>query len=95
MMSNTNIEKYYWYCEKIAREFVGYYFGIEYINDSFWVGDRVGELLSISDFFFEMHDVVEFVKNKIDPDSLIDWYYQWTDSNNDKKINSTNWKYKK
>jgi hypothetical protein len=79
-----------------TKKWVNHYFGeydYEYGNDYYWIGENVGEILSIGDFFFNLDNMIDAVNHDINIDDLIDWYWQWIDTKKTGKINLKSWKY--
>lgn len=83
-------------CNWIAREFSMKYFGeIEFGMEDNWVAGDVGGVIMISDYFFDMENMVRALADKVSKKSLFEWYDQWTDPNNKIKINLKYWAMRK
>lgn len=71
-------------CQTVAKEFVCKYFVDElkgsepevtiYDIDFEWVCGRVGEVLIVQDYFFNLSDIIFALRKKVSPDVLFEWY---------------------
>ena len=82
--------------DTLAECFVKKYFGKEYLDDYFWVGtkDQDREVLAISDYFYNLEDLIGFVRYKYTVDEMFE-YYDYRLENDMKgktSINIKNWK---
>jgi hypothetical protein len=69
-----SLKNYFQACEQIRKDFVEKY--IEY-DDSCWIGNQVGGLLSFSDQFIDMSNMVKVIELNMTQDEFFDWYH-WT-----------------
>ena len=78
-------------CEAYAQRLLaqlGYYNRV----DAYWVGDDVGGVLAIGDsYFLNLDEIVLLVDNAIGYDEFSEWYNQWVDMDNERKINLRSW----
>jgi hypothetical protein len=51
------------FCEKQEMEFIG------------WVGNEVGGIVTVSDFYFNFSDIVLDINTEQPKNAIIDWYY--------------------
>ena len=60
--------------------------------DVYWVGNEVGGLLDIQGTYsLHLPEIVTIVDKLMLFDDFIDWWYQWTEENNDHPINLNSW----
>jgi hypothetical protein len=73
-MKNINIElnDYLNSVDMLADYFANRYFGKD--NDLWWVGDDIGGVAVIADYFFNMSDIVEFIKYKYSRKQMFEYY---------------------
>lgn len=57
--------------------FIDKYFTGE--TDTFWVANEIGGVLSVTDYFFSLDDIVQAIKLGPTRDQLLDWYYYHID----------------
>jgi hypothetical protein len=74
--------EYYIACDKVKDAFVEKY--LEY-DDSFWIGDERGGILSFSDQFLDMNHLVQVLELNMTDDELFDWYYWQIDFAHEQK----------
>lgn len=60
---------------EIVKAFVGKYFpDYSYKEDVYWVGNVIGEVFCIADYFFDLNQVIVALKENATPDQLFDYY---------------------
>lgn len=86
-MNKKTLKQYYKACDNLAQDFVNKYFqGEEY----FWVSDRVGEVLSVSDYFFNIDNIVSAMEIRPTFERLDEAYWYLVE-NKKPKINFENY----
>ena len=76
---------------KFTDYFIKRYFGKDV--DMFWVGDLIGGVLFVSDYFFDLNKMIDYVKYNYSFDEMSEYYYYSTDCKPGKVIvNIKNWK---
>lgn len=65
------IAKYEDACNGVALLFADTYFDT---YDMDWIGDDVGGVLGINDYFFNMEDMLTFLKENATKDEVFDYY---------------------
>ncbi|MAF42617.1 MAG: hypothetical protein CMI54_00420 [Parcubacteria group bacterium] len=76
------IKAYYAACEAIKNKFLEKYF--KDYDDDFWVGDEIGDVLSVTDMFFNIDTMITLLKNNLSYDEMDDWYW-WDLANHEKE----------
>ena len=66
-------------CEELAYDFLEelyshYVDGEQYHDDSFWVGEEIGGVLSWGDYFVDMGNIVDYFRYNYTPDKFFEWY---------------------
>lgn len=81
-----------WFAEK--------YFGQD--NESWWIADEIGSVLFVNDYFFNLSDIVDFVRYEYSRKMMFAYYDYRLEFQSDKKyknddylINIKNYKYVK
>ena len=74
---------------KFTDYFIKRYFGKDV--DMFWVGDEVGDVLYVNDYFFDLNKMIDYVKYDYSFDELYDHYHYFTEFEGS-PINIKNWK---
>ena len=79
--------------DDLAEFFVEKYFGKEYLTDWYWIGtqDEDREVLAVGDYFFNLDDIVSFIRYKYTENELFK-YYDYALEEKKPKINIKNWK---
>lgn len=72
MIKNIYIEDYEKSCDELAKEFVRKYFGKD--TEYYWIGDEVGGVLSVADYFFNMSHMVDFIRYKYTKNMMFEYY---------------------
>jgi len=67
----------------LAEEFVKKYWGEECIIDMYWIGDEIGGVLSIGDYYFNVDRMKEALELNATWKQLNDYY--WLEVETDKK----------
>ena len=82
----------------LVEYFVDRYFG-KRENEFFWIAEEVGGVLAVNDYFFNLDDIVEFIKYHYSKDMMfkyyqynLDYHMQKTHKKNDYLINIKNYK---
>ncbi len=87
------IKQYEQACNKIAQYFIKRYFGKD--TENWWIADEIGSVLHINGYFFDMKDIVDFIKYKYTRNQMFE-YYNYDLKNREKAETSINIKnYKK
>lgn len=75
-MKTPKCVKDYWKaCDKIAEAFVEKYFPDGPGFDApFWIGDQIGEVLAVNDYFFDLNVMVDALKFNTSEEELFGWY---------------------
>jgi len=80
----NNLKKYYRACEKLKDDFVFTYFLT--LEDTYWIGDEIGDeiggVLSVGDFFIDMQTISQVMKFEMNNDEFHDWYWWRLDFKN-------------
>jgi hypothetical protein len=76
----------------LARYFARRYFGKD--TEEWWVADEIGGVYYINDRFFNVQDMVDFIKYKYSADKMFEYYDYALDLAMEGKtpINIKNWK---
>lgn len=82
------IHQYFTICEAIVDEFVKTYLGRSV--DVHNIGDEKDGVWNINDYFFSLSDMVDALELEVSEKDLFDWYYQWIDVNEKRKMNLKN-----
>ena len=82
--------------EKSIEEFTDY-FAMRYFDVAIyhWMGDEIGGCVEINDFFFNLTNMVDYVKYDYSFDEMYKYYYYAMECSqqNETPINIKNWKY--
>lgn len=57
----------------LATYFAKRYFGKD-ATDVYWVGDIVGGVLAVNDYFFSLSDMIEFIRHDYGVERMFDYY---------------------
>ena len=94
MKNNTKLKEW----EKATNELVDYfrkkYFGNN-ASDFYWIADQIGGVYTINDYFFNLSDIVDFIRYKYNEKEMFFYYdYSLDKSMKGQKgtINIQNWK---
>lgn len=61
-------------------------------DDAYWVSDEIGSTFAYGDnYFLTMEEIVLLVDNCIGYDEFAEWYNQWTEFDNENRINLRSW----
>jgi len=61
-------------------------------DDAYWVLDEIGDVFAYRDnYFLTMEEIVLLVDNCIGYDEFNEWYNQWTEFDNENRINLRSW----
>jgi len=60
--------------DKLAGYFVTHYFGRNAVLDMWWVADEVGGVLFINDYFFNVQDMVDYIRHKYTRKMMFEYY---------------------
>jgi len=83
--------------ENLAQYFIARYFGsaneVGNTSDNYWVADAIGGVLYINDYFFNLSDIVDFIKYDYSKDKMFEYYEYTTDCmvGGDIKVNIKNY----
>lgn len=55
----------------LADYFVDKYFGKMKYN---WVGNEIGGVMSVADYYFDLSDIVEFIRHHYSKDKMFEFY---------------------
>ena len=69
---NTKLLKWEEVSDELAFYFVERYFGVDV--DFYWIADEVGGTISVADYFFNMNDIVEFIRYKYSRKQMFEYY---------------------
>jgi len=75
--------------ENICNEYIAQFCKKQLFDyeDASWVGDVVGGIVQVSDFYFNFSDIVWDVNSNQDPNVIIDWYNDSIENLKEKSIN--------
>jgi len=68
------LERYNKACIDLTNKFVEKYYDGDFSN-VYWIGDKVGEVLSVNDDFYNMYHIVDAFLYELKPNELHKWYY--------------------
>lgn len=76
MTTDRIIEKYETYTNKLVEKFIIKYFEVDEALDVevYWIGEDVGSVCMINDYFFDMCDIRFCLKNNVEVNKLFEWY---------------------
>ena len=91
--NNIILEKWNVQTNKLKDYFVDKYFGIIENPDCYWVADEIGGVLYINDYFFNLSDIVDYIKYRYSKDKMFKNYEYRLKclQNNEIPINIKNW----
>ena len=79
----TTLEHFQAEINIFAKYFEKRYFD-ENLEDSYWVADVVGDTFAIADYFFSLHDMLEFVRHDYSEEDMFKYYQYALDTYEDK-----------
>jgi len=95
MKKENNIQLCFWYdtTEELTNYFIGKYFGKPQDVEHWWVADEIGGVLYINDYFFNLSDIVDYIKYRYTKNKMFANYdYQMKlRLKNEIPINIKNW----
>ena len=65
----------------LATAFIEKYYP-DYIDDWYWIGDEIGDILIISDVFLNVDHMVDALRYDATLDQWHDWYWSYEDAEN-------------
>lgn len=74
-------------CMYVLQCFIAKYFELEVDRENanyFWVGDKIGDVLNIGDYWFDMENMVEALRLNVPVGTFFAWYEQWMESEHKK-----------
>jgi len=93
-MNKQKLKEYDLIVDNLVKEFVEKYFDKDYIfdKDYYWVGqDEDREVLAVSDYFFNIEDIISFIRYEYTEKEIFD-YYEYRLDEKKSPINIKNWK---
>jgi len=82
--------------DELAKFFVKKYFGNDCLENYYWVGsqDEDKEVLAINDYFFNLTDIVSYLRYDYTEDEVLEYYDYALDriTKDEVCINIKNWK---
>ena len=86
------LDNYFKSCEEVKKTFIKKYFK-ETPTGCYWIADRIGEVLMLNDYFFDMQIMVDALLFNVSEKKFFEWYeYQLKESmENRSPINLVNW----
>lgn len=72
------------YTQRLTEFFVSYYFGDA---DWYWIGDEIGGTIEVNDYYFDINDIVDFLRYNYSKKKMFD-YMDELSKNNFAKIYS-------
>ncbi len=69
--------------ELLATYFINRYFGND--TEHYWVCDEIGSVLVVNDYFFNVGDMVEFIRGNYSKDKMFEYYDYSLRCHEDKK----------
>ena len=58
--------------KELGDFFVTHYFGRD--ADSHWIADEIGGVLYVNDYFFNLRDIVEFMRYRYSKNKMFEYY---------------------
>jgi len=99
-MKNRFLELLEIHIQDFTEYFIIKYFGKLEDIDYWWVADEVGGVLSVNDYFFNLRDMIDFVRHNYSKkmmfeyyDYALDYYMKKNHKKTDYLININNYKY--
>lgn len=81
-----SVLKQYWLaCDVLAQNFATKYFGKAGNIDQWWVASDVGGIYFINDYFFDMHEMADFVNFKYTRKEMFEYKDKQLESYENKK----------
>jgi hypothetical protein len=75
MTINRTLDKWETFTNKLVEHFIKKYFELEDEEITVdWIGDDVGSVCMINDYFFNMSDIKFCLKNNVEVNKLFEWY---------------------
>ena len=59
---------------ELAYAFINHYFGKDEDQDWYWVADNIGDVLFVNDRFFNVSDLVDFIKYNYSKSQMFGYY---------------------
>jgi len=64
---NQFLKSWEYATERMANHFMSKYFKDP---DYYWIGDKIGEVLSVNDYFFDLNDIADFLRYNYSIDQM-------------------------
>jgi hypothetical protein len=76
MTIDRTLYKWETFTNKLVDQFIKKYFEVEDASDveMYWIGDDIGSVCMINDYFFNMSDIKFCLKNNVEISKLFEWY---------------------
>ena len=58
----------------LTEYFINKYFGKSKSIESYWIADDIGGCLVVNDYFFNLGDIVDFIKYRYTPTKMFEYY---------------------
>ena len=71
----TELKYYEIACQDLKDMFVKRFFG-KTDPEVWWVADKIGEVLFVNDFFFDMVDITQFIRYRYTRKEMFEYYDQ-------------------
>lgn len=91
---NTDLKNWEGATNELTKRFIHDYFGKA---DWHWVADKVGEVLSVNDYFFDIVDICSFMRYRYSKKAMFE-YYDYRETCREKKespLNIYSWRHLK
>jgi hypothetical protein len=77
----------------LCNFFIEKYFGKD--ADTYWIAEEVGSVLYVNDHFFNLNNIIDFLKYKYSKNKMFEWYDYQMDCayKEESPINIKNYKY--
>ena len=79
------------YTEVLIEYFIERYFGKLDTVEYYWIAEDVGGVLSVADYFFNLGDIVDFIKYHYSRDLMFEYYDYALEYHMQKKHKSTDY----
>lgn len=70
--------------KELGDLFVAHYFGRD--AESWWVAEEIGGVLFVNDYFFNLHDIVDFIRYRYSNNKMFEYYDYQLKCTEDKKL---------
>jgi len=60
--------------DNLSEVFITKYFGKMEEVENYWIADEVGGVLVVADYFFNLSDIVDFLRYKYSKDKMFEYY---------------------